>query len=74
MAIDFVLLEELFHGHHGQVCGGLPCGGNVACPDARLPVDQLHVPLGKEGLEEVVVFDGFGEVEGDRAYPREFLH
>ena len=44
-----------------------PGRGDVPLPDARLAIDQGHVPFGKERLQQIVVLHGFREVEGNRA-------
>ena len=55
-----VLAEELFGDSTARSAAVSP--GAVMCRFryTRLPIDQLHVPLGKEGMEQVVVLRGFG--------------
>ena len=46
---------------------------DVPLPDARLGVDQVHVPLGVLGPEKIVVFDLFRQVDSHGA-DRGILH
>ena len=70
LAIDLVLGEEPLGGLHAQIGGALAGRGPVAGADARLCVDQVHVPAGMLGLEKLIGLDRLGQINRDRANGR----
>ena len=69
-AIDLVLGKQPLGRRHAQIGGALAGSGNVAGANARLRIDQVHVPAGILGLQQVIVLDRFRQIDRDRANGR----